>query len=414
MVKRILGIIGIVLLLAILGFVVFAFNALVVTEREVAYTALQPILDVSSVEVWERQRDELLITLQREQYGTVPTTEVAWEIAVEVLDVDAVNGNAQYELWTMQAPNSEFVLHIVGLFPKSDKAMPMVIASNFCPHHIRYPDYDIPLPEHFPGMCESEGLMTGVVSNIFGEYIMTYPEADFVENEVILANVFLAQGVADDPVHYIEGLERVADITNSDVDGVLAAWAWTFAEVTRVFEDDERVDSNRTAVYGHSRDGKAALLAAAFDENIDLVLSHQSGKGGTSPWHREVGESVEAVTGSYGFWFTPDFVQFVGRDTEISVDQHALIAAVAPRPVLVSTAWMDKWGDPAGARLSALNATPVYELYGASGITDGTLNDFTPESELSYFIRPWTHGVRASDWEAFFTFMSEHFQEEGE
>ncbi len=414
MFKRVLLIIGLIVLFPLIGVVVFAFNALVVTERTVDFAELQPQLDVTSVEVWEAERTHLLSILEKEQYGVVPTTTVDWNVQKKVLDANVRSGTASYELWTLSAPESEFILNIVGLFPKSDAALPMVVASNFCPHHVRYPGYDIPVPEHFSEMCESEGVLSDLMGNVFGEFLTSYPEDQFIENEVILANVFLAEGVADDPIHYEVGLQQVADITNTNVDGVLAAWAWTFGEVTRVFEADDRVDPSRTAVYGHSRDGKAALLAGAFNQNIDLVLSHQSGKGGAAPWQRKVGESVEAVTDTYGFWFTPDFVQFAGNDTAISVDQHALIAAVAPRPVLLSVAWMDKWGDPAGTRVSAQNATPVYELYGARGISNGVLSDFDPELELSYFIRPWTHGVRASDWDAFFMFMNEHFAEESE
>lgn len=412
MIKRIVSLSFISVLLIILGGFCFIFFTLVVTEKVVELVTLGPALKVSSIEDWEDQREVLLKNLQSEQYGIIPTTEVVWEISKEVLDDNVLAGRAQYELWTLQAPESDFALHIVGLFPSSTTVLPAVIASNFCPHHIRYPEYIVPIPAHYPSMCESDGLLGGVVSGVFGEYLTTYPVEDFVENEVILINIYLAEGVADDPIYFEAGLKQVSELTGENVSGVLAAWAWIYSEVSRVFSEDNRVDEDRIALYGHSRDGKSALLAAAFDEDIDMVLSHQSGKGGAAPWQREVGESIEGATKTYGFWYSPNFIKFSGRPNSLGADQHALIAAIAPRPVLLSNAWMDKWGDPVGVMQAVLNATPVYELYGAQGISEGTLSNFYPDSELSYFIRPWTHGVRASDWTAFFSFMSSHFNEE--
>lgn len=409
MIKKVIAGILILMVLALLGGLCFLFVNLVVTQSSVAYSELNPPLDTSSVAAWEAQRATSLDVLQQEQYGLIPTTTVDWQIEKTILDDDVLNGTAQYELWKLESPSEDFALHIVGLFPASDEPMPVVVASNFCPHHVRY-DYDIPLPMNYPSMCETEGFLSGAMGSVFGEFLITYPVEQFVEHNVVLANVFLSEGVPDSAAHYKERLDLVAQVTDTDVDGVLAAWAWELAEVARVFDADERIDASKSAVYGHSRDGKAALLAGAFSEHVDLVLSHQSGKGGTSPWQDEVGESIEAITNTYGYWFTPSFTNFIDRETELTVDQHHLVAANAPKPVLISAAWWDKWGDPAGSMQSVLNATPVYELYGATGYNDGTLSNFNPEAELSYFIRPWTHGVRASDWDAFFAFMSHHFE----
>jgi hypothetical protein len=94
------------------------------------------------------------------------------------------------------------------------------------------------------------------------------------------------------------------------------------------------------------------------------------------------------------------------------VDQQALLALIAPRPVLLGNARRDVWSDPAGAFRAAKAADAVYELYGAKGLTAKKLDQFDPSAELSFWIRPGTHGVVKEDWPAFLEFLRAHFPAE--
>lgn len=407
--KAVVVLLLLALTVAVAG-VLWGAAQLAVFQQTVSEESLTPdITVIESIEDWEVVKADALQYFEQNQYGLVPTTEIDWTVEKRIL-AESFNGlNARLEHWKLLAPEAAEEFNIVALIPVTDSPVPLVVAANFCPNHTRFPKYDIPEPKYYPSMCGVSSPMSPVMSSVFGELIDTFPFEQFVEHNTALAMVYLGEGVADSEQYAYQDLEQLSTLTGQDVSGALAAWAWTYIEITRVFEEDDRIDSNHTAVYGHSRDGKSALLAAAHSEKIDLVLTHQSGKGGASPWQTGVGESVKAITDQYGFWFTPTFALFVDGEEERVFDQQYLLASVAPRPVLVSGARLDKWGDPAGALRAARDASSIYTLYGASGIKSTSLEAFEPSNQLAYFIRPWFHGVRHSDWDAFFEFLEQHF-----
>ncbi|MEL7488985.1 MAG: hypothetical protein AAGJ87_17460 [Pseudomonadota bacterium] len=139
------------------------------------------------------------------------------------------------------------------------------------------------------------------------------------------------------------------------------------------------------------------------------MIAHQSGTGGASLNRRKKGESVKAITSSYPHWFSRVYASYAGREEEMPVDQHHLIALVAPRPVLLGNARRDVWSDPNGAFRAAIGADPVYELLGAEGLDQPRLNAFNPAADVAFWIRPGTHGVVKEDWPAFLTFLDAHF-----
>ena len=150
--------------------------------------------------------------------------------------------------------------------------------------------------------------------------------------------------------------------------GALSAWAWAFHRVVDLLRDRLEVDPERIAVTGFSRGGKAALLAGATDERIALVHAHASGAGGGAPY-RVLGEGAETVAVARAFptWFGPRMRAFVGREGELPFDQHALLAAVAPRALLLTCGADDRWANPAGTLAAARAAGEAYRLSGAPG-----------------------------------------------
>lgn len=144
----------------------------------------------------------------------------------------------------------------------------------------------------------------------------------------------------------------------------LRAWAWGLSRAMDHLATDARVDGERVSLIGHSRRGKAALVAAAFDERFALVVPHQSGTGGCALSRENDQETVERITSVFPHWFSPAFRSFAGEEERLPVDQHLLVALVAPRPLLETVGEQDTWANYESSLVGLRAAAPVWSLHG--------------------------------------------------
>jgi len=150
--------------------------------------------------------------------------------------------------------------------------------------------------------------------------------------------------------------------------GGLMAWAWGVHRVIDAIEKVDRIDAKKVIVTGHSRYGKAALVAGAFDERIALTVPSHAGCAGGAPYRFIYGKSEQLhnIVGAFPHWFRPDFNQFVGKVERLPVDQHLLLALVAPRALLSTEGTQDAWTNPEGSQLTHAAAKKVYHFLKAS------------------------------------------------
>ncbi len=186
--------------------------------------------------------------------------------------------------------------------------------------------------------------------------------------------------------------------------GTLAAWAWGYMRVVDYLEGCDFVDNKEIIITGHSRGGKAALLAGAFDNRVAMVVPNGSGCGGTgSMRYVFTGETLNDITDStkFPYWFNTQFLSFRNNNLKrLPFDQDALIALVAPRAYLSTNAMGDAWANPEGAQKTHLSAIRAWKMYGVSG-----------ETGIHY--REGQHAQNDEDWLALLDFADFVFLHKG-
>lgn len=192
----------------------------------------------------------------------------------------------------------------------------------------------------------------------------------------------------------IIGLTNRGKPRKMDTWGVLRAWAWASSRTVDYLDTDPDVDPHKIGVMGHSRGGKAALVALVDDPRIAVGYISSSGKGGAALYRRNYGESISSLTSPIEFhWFAGNFLRYgaVGHSADdMPVDSHEFIALVAPRAIFIGGGSLimhpacaipgDAWQDARGMFMAEAAASPAWEVLGEQGL--GTDTSFPPVNTL--------------------------------
>ena len=200
--------------------------------------------------------------------------------------------------------------------------------------------------------------------------------------------------------------------------GALKAWAWGASRALDYFETDPAVDAKQVGLEGHSRYGKAALVAMAYDARFAIGYISSSGEGGAKLNRRNWGETVENVAAPNEYhWMAGNFLKYAGplNWNDLPVDSHELIALCAPRPVFIGVGATqgDGWADAKGMFLAEVGAAPVYRLLGKK---DLGASDFPPietaliDGDLGFRQHSGGH-TPAPNWPTFLQFAQKYLKE---
>jgi hypothetical protein len=238
-----------------------------------------------------------------------------------------------------------------------------------------------------------------------------WPAEQVIARGYAIAAIQVSDLAPDDKARYRDGVIRLfEDAAGARPDtawAALAAWAWGASRAMDYFETDTRVDAKRVAVVGHSRGGKAALWAGAEDERFALVVSNESGEGGAALTRRHFGETLARITEVFPHWFAGTYKSFSGRVDVLPIDQHMLLALMAPRAVYVASADEDLWSDPRGEFLSLVHASPVFALWGDRSLAAGEMPPLDRplvSARRGYHVRSGGHNLTRDDWQSFMDF----------
>lgn len=197
--------------------------------------------------------------------------------------------------------------------------------------------------------------------------------------------------------------------------GVLRAWAWGASRALDYFETDRSVNAKCVGIEGHSRYGKAALVAMAYDPRFAIAYVSSSGEGGAKLHRRNWGEMVENVAGTGEYhWMAGNFLKYAGPLTwnDLPVDSHELVALCAPRPVFIGGGATngDGWVDSKGMFLAAAGAGPVYRLLGKKDLGTALFPPIeTPLIDGDIAFRQHAGGhTPGPNWPTFITFAARY------
>jgi len=415
----------------------FAWPAVVVTFATVAWGASWPAPDqltaqqelpevltgfdgsrIASTDQWlHHRRPELKALFEHYMYGHAPPRPVKPAHRLLHATADLFGGQATLKevslaLGPGDAPRLQLLLVLPTHVPRP---APVFVGLNFAGNHALLHEKSVGLttnwiPNRYPGVVDNRATDQGR-----GTQRDVWCVEECVRRGFALATAFsgdVEPEVPDAPVSLRQWYRRQEPSASYDW-GAVAAYAWTLQRIVDYVAEEPSIDSRRIALFGHSRNGKAALLAAALDERVALVISHQAGCGGTAPSRGKIGESVKQINDRFPHWFSARFHQFNDCPEKLPFDQHCLIALCAPRPVLLSNATDDVWANPAGQFAMLQAADPVYRLLGADGLRAAALPPLgqVTSGNLAFFLRAGKHATTPEDWRAFLDFADRHFRQ---
>jgi hypothetical protein len=302
--------------------------------------------------------------------------------------------------------------------PKGKQPVPAFLGYNFNGNHTTNPDTAIMITSNWVMNSEELGITDNKASALSrGADYSRWPAELIIQNGFALATAYYGDVDPDFDDGFQNGIHGLIYGTGEkpgpDEWGSIAAWAWGLSRIMDYLETDPSIISQKVAVIGHSRLGKTALWAGAIDERFAVVISNNSGCGGAALSKRAFGETVERINTSFPHWFCDNFNNYNRKEKNLPLDQHMLIALIAPRPVYIASATEDLWADPKGEFLAGLAADTVYRFLGLPGLNVKTMPDPdhpSLEGYIGYHLRTGKHDITTWDWEQYIKFTAKHFK----
>jgi hypothetical protein len=371
---------------------------------------------VTSPEQWTgKRRPELKALFQHYMYGSMPTAvPIGWKVERE--DPHYFGDKATKKEVTIAFGGKQVTKINLLLVVPHRRIGPAAafLGLNFNGNHTALADPTIPLPTVWmppsaPGVKDNKATEEGR-----GKNTDVWSIEKVIDRGYALAT-FYCGDIAPDHPSFADGVfpqYAKGDPANrgSDEWGAVAAWAWGLSRALDYLVQDGDIDKNRIAVVGHSRLGKAALLAGAFDERFALTIGHQAGCGGSAPSRGKIGEQVKQINDRFPHWFDGEFKKFNDQVDRLPFDQNCLMALVAPRPLLLTNGTLDTWANPEGQFEVLKAADGAYKLLGVKGLggesmpPPGTIVG----DRLGYHIRLGKHAMTPEDWDTFLIFADGH------
>ncbi len=359
---------------------------------------------------FNKRRPELKALFEHYMYGKAPPPPDNLTARIVRTDEKCLGGKATLREVTIKfGPKTAPPINLLLITPNGRKGpAPVFVGLNFCGNHTVLADPQIALPSQWIyKSCAGVENERATDKGRGAQQDVWCPDL-LVERGYALATLYNADLDPDTPQltdgihpHYLPAGQ---DKLGPNDWGTIRAWAWGLSRVVDYVVTRPDIDKSRICVIGHSRLGKTALFAAAFDERIALSVPHQSGTGGMAMSRDNKQETVTRINNSFPHWFSDSFVPFGGHEAKLPIDQHLLVSLVAPRPLFDGEGDQDTWANFDNAMLSLKGADKVYKFLGARGLVgQGIVRDdepFTDDNcgDLVQFRRDEKHVLNRAYW----------------
>ena len=369
-----------------------------------------PVKDAAA---WlSKRRPELLRMFKKVMYGELPPLpdRVRYELLSE--KKDAREGKAiRREVricFEMKNGRTHFMDLLYYLPANANGPVPVFVGLTFFGNHVVSDEPDIRITGTAGGQ---EGAR--------GEQVRRFPIDTILERGYALAVVSYHDIFPDRETGWENSIYKLI-FTDDELKkrpagySSISAWAWGLSRILDYLEIVPEIDASKAAVFGHSRLGKSSLWAGANDERFKLVCVNDSGCGGAALSRRLYGETLFSMyhRSSFGKWWFTDTLEEKAEHPELlPLDQHELIALIAPRTIAVHSATEDRWADPKGEYLAVYHAGPVFELFGKTPLASETppAPEHAVGTDVSYYCRIGKHDLLLSDWEHYLTMADRLF-----
>ena len=377
---------------------------------------------IQSAGQWEDVRRAEILELFRDHvYGHVPESDLSITHRVKYLDMNALYGAAIQKEVEVQVSNGEKSMNftiLIFLPGEAHGPVPLFLGLNFYGNQTIHPSPSISVTSSWVENKQDFGIEGNRADeNTRGVRAHRWPVELILSRGYGLATIHYGDMDPDFDDGFKNGIHGLFHDGESARDkeswGSIGAWAWGLSRAMDYFETDLAIDQQRVAVIGHSRLGKTALWAGAQDERFAMVVSNNSGCGGAALSRRAFGERVSRINQVFPHWFASSFHDYNDNEAALPVDQHMLMALMAPRPLYVASAAEDDWADPVGEYISLYFSGEVYKMYGEKVLEDHQLPEVDQprwRGKQGYHIRTGEHDLTKYDWEQYLDFADLHME----
>lgn len=293
---------------------------------------------------------------------------------------------------------------LVAAFPKGAFANPLVLSQTFSGNCDVFPGEAVTSAAGDPCSAQDTNSTANfIVNNLFGEFIAEAPIGKYFDAGLVYSSFHAGDFVPDSTQLAPKTMAALGGEVNPT--STLMAWAYAISAALDALEKDPRIDPGHLSVMGHSRHGKAALLATIWDPRIEAVVAHQSGFGGASLSRSATGERLDRMAETYPHWLAPGALKYAADPSLLPFDQHLVLALIAPRRVFLGNGRRDVWSDPNSSFRAAEAASEAWAAYGVRGLSEGSMRTFDPGAGIVWWLRLGGHSIVEEDIDAFIGFL---------